>query len=150
MKKEFQIFNEFITGKRLRHTAQREKIMDIFLSTGMHLSCEQLYELVKKKYPGIGYTTVYRTMKLLCESGLCEEIDIGDGVVRFEHKYGRLHHDHLVCTKCGKLIEVNNPEIERLQEAMAKKNKFVPTAHKLEIFGICRECSYRNKKATAR
>lgn len=150
MKKEFQIFNEFIIDKRLRHTAQREKILDIFLSTGMHLSCEQLYEFVKKRYPSIGYTTVYRTMKLLCESGLCEEIGIGDGVVRFEHKYGRRHHDHLVCTKCGKFIEVNNPEIEKLQEAMAKKNNFTPTAHKLEIFGICRECGFRNKKATVK
>lgn len=121
MRKEFEILDDFIEKKGLRYTLQREKVLDIFLSTEIHVSCEQLYKLVKRKNPRIGYTTVYRTMKLLSESGLCEEMDFGDGIIRFEHKYGHYHHDHLVCTKCGKFIEVNNPDIEKLQVAMAKK-----------------------------
>jgi Fur family ferric uptake transcriptional regulator len=144
MKKEFQIFNEFIKSKGLRHTSQREKILDIFLATERHLSCDELYKLAKKKDPAIGYTTVYRTMKLLSELGLCGEIDFGDGVLRFEHKYGHSHHDHLICMKCGRFIEAMNPAIEKLQDKLAKEHGFLPLKHKLQIFGICRRC--RGKK----
>lgn len=140
MRGEFLILDEFMRSKGLRHTPQREKILDIFLSTERHLSCDELYDIVKKKDPTIGYTTVYRAMKLFSESGLCGEIDFGDGVVRYEHKYGHQHHDHLICARCGSFIEVSDPKIEMLQDAMAKKHKFTPTRHKLEIFGLCRKC----------
>lgn len=140
MKKEFQIFDEFITAKDLRHTQQREKILNIFLSTERHVSCDELYKLVRRQDKSIGYTTVYRTMKLLAESGLCGEIDFGDGILRFEHKYGHEHHDHLICIKCGKFIEVFSPTIEKMQESLTKKHRFIPTKHKLEIFGICKSC----------
>jgi len=140
MRKEFQIFAEFIKSKNLRHTPQRDRVLDVFLSTEKHVSIDDLYRLVKKQYPDIGYTTVYRTMKLLFESGLCEEIDFGDGVERFEHKYGHEHHDHLICIKCGRFIEASSQEIEKIQETMAKKHSFVTTKHKLDIFGICRGC----------
>ena len=140
MRKEFQIFDEFIKSKGLRHTYQRGKILDVFLSTERHVCVDDLYKLVKKEYPDIGYTTVYRTMKLLSESGLCEEIDFGDSIERFEHKYGHEHHDHLVCIKCGRFIEVSSPEVEKIQEAMAKKHSFATTKHKLDIFGICKGC----------
>jgi Fur family ferric uptake transcriptional regulator len=145
MREEFRIFDKFITGKGLRHTPQREKILEVFLSVETHVSCEQLYGLVRTKDPSIGYTTVYRTMKLLSESGLCGEINLGDGIVKFEHKYGHAHHDHLVCTKCGSLIEVANPRIEKLQDDMATQHGFVATSHVLEIFGVCRKCAGAQK-----
>ena len=141
MRKEFEIFDEFIKSKALRHTPQRGKILDVFLSTERHVSVDDLYKLVKKEYPDIGYTTVYRTMKLLSESGLCEEIDFGDGIERFEHKYGHEHHDHLICIKCGRFIEASNPRIEKIQDALAEKYSFTPVKHKLDIFGICKRCS---------
>jgi len=139
-RKEFQILDEFVKAKALRHTPQREKILDVFLSTERHVSCEELYKLVRRKYHGIGYTTVYRAMKLFSESGLCGEMDFGDGVLRFEHKFGHGHHDHLICVKCGKFVEVMKPEIEKLQDRLARKHGFTPTKHKLEIFGICHKC----------
>lgn len=140
MKKELLIFDDYIASKGLRHTPQRHRVLNVFLSTERHVSIDELYKLVKAKYPDIGYTTIYRTMKLLSECGLCGEIDIGDGILRFEHKYGHQHHDHLICTKCGGLTEVANPEIEELQEIMAKRHSFIPLKHKLEIFGICKDC----------
>jgi len=75
MKKGFEIFNEFVNTKSLRQTLQRKKIVDIFLSTEKHVSVDELYKLIKKREPNIGYTTVYRTMKLLSACGLCEEVD---------------------------------------------------------------------------
>jgi len=140
MEEEFQILDKFLRKKGLRHTSQREKILDIFLSTEKHVSCEELYKLVRKKDPRIGYTTVYRTLKILSESGLCGEIDFGDGILRFEHKYNHAHHDHLICVRCGKLMEVIDPEIEKLQDNLTKKHKFIPLRHKLQIFGICKRC----------
>lgn len=143
VRKEFQVLDEFVRAKGLRHTPQRARILDVFLSTERHVSCDELFKLVRKKYPGIGYTTVYRTMKLLSESGLCGETDFGDGILRFEHKYGHEHHDHLICTKCGRFIEVVKPQIEKLQDGLAKKYNFTPRRHKLQIFGLCNKCARR-------
>ena len=140
MKKEFQIFDEYIGSKGLRHTSQRERVLETFLSTEKHVSADELFKLVRKKDRKIGYTTVYRTMKLLSECGLCAEIDFDDGILRFEHIYAHKHHDHLVCTKCGKFIEVMKPSIEKLQGRLAKEHAFLPIRHKLQIFGICKEC----------
>lgn len=140
MRKELEIFDEFIGSKGLRHTPQRERILDTFLSVERHVSANELYKVVKTKDASIGYTTVYRTLKLLAGCGLSRETDFGDGVLRFEHNYGHEHHDHLVCTRCGKFIEVVKPKIEKLQEDLAKEHGFTPMNHKLQIFGICRRC----------
>jgi len=140
MRKELEILDNFIKSKGLRYTPQREKILSVFLSIEKHVSVDELYKLVKKRFRDIGYTTVYRTMHLLSESGLCREIDFGDGVSRFEHNYNHQHHDHLVCIKCSRLIEVMDPGLEKMQEKMAKEHAFIPTAHRLEIFGVCRKC----------
>jgi Fur family ferric uptake transcriptional regulator len=70
---------------------------------------------------------------------------MGDGTARFEHKYGHEHHDHLVCVVCGKFIEVADPQIEMLQNQLARKHGFIPKRHKLDIFGKCAECSSDEK-----
>ena len=141
MRREIEILEKLIREKGLRYTPQREEILKIFLSIEKHLSTDELYKIVKKKNPGMGYVTVYRTMKLLEEAGLCNEIDFGDGISRFEHRYGHEHHDHLICVKCGSYIEVVKPKIEELQERLAKEKHFTPLRHKLQIFGICSKCS---------
>jgi Fur family ferric uptake transcriptional regulator len=143
VEKEFRMLSQFIKTKGLRQTTQREQILKVFLSIERHVSVEELYKLVRKQFRDIGYTTVYRTMKLLSESGLCEETDFGDGILRFEHKYGHEHHDHLICIKCARFIEVASPEIEKTQELMAKRHSFTLTRHKLDIFGICKRCLRR-------
>ena len=150
MEKERKIFREFLKRRNLKLTRQREEILDAFLSTDRHLTVEDLYYILRKKNPTIGHSTVFRTLKLLCESGLAREVDLGERKKYYEHKYGHQHHDHLVCVKCGKLIEVMDPEIERLQELLCKKFNFLPQRHKLDIFGICEECHLgipKSKKA---
>jgi Fur family transcriptional regulator, ferric uptake regulator len=141
MKEELVLLEKFIREKGLRHTSQREEILKVFLSVEEHLSAEELYQIVKKKNSKIGSVTVYRTMKLLEAAGLCNEVDFGDGVSRFEHKYGHEHHDHLICVKCGRCVEVVKPGIEKLQDVLAKEKHFIPLKHKLQIFGVCSKCS---------
>ncbi len=138
---EQKIFDDFVKRKGLKHSEQRREILRTFLKTEKHLTPEELYMLVKKKSPSIGFSTIYRTLKLLCECGLCRELKLEDGTVRYEHLYGHEHHDHLICVKCGKFVEVMNPEIERLQERLARKEGFVLQGHKLLMYGICRECN---------
>jgi Fur family ferric uptake transcriptional regulator len=138
--KEKEIFENYIRSKNLRHSEKRILILDAFLRTEEHLTAEELYRLVQKKNPSIGTATIYRTLKLLCESGLCRELRLDDGSTRYEHLYGHEHHDHLICTSCGRLMEVLDPEIEKLQEKLAKTRGFQIRSHKLEIYGICRRC----------
>ncbi len=140
MAKELDIFINFLRTKNLKLTNQREEILNIFVRTQKHLTTEDLYNFIKKRDPNIGLATVFRTLKLMCEAGIAREVDFGDKRIRYEHKYGHEHHDHLVCTKCGKFIEAIDPGIERLQNRLCKKFKFSPTWHKMQIFGICRKC----------
>lgn len=132
--------SEFLSGHGRKSTRQREEILKAFASAGRHLSAEELYLLVKKEYPGIGYATVYRTLKLLAEAGLAHERRFEDGFTRYEYNATDTHHDHLICNRCGKIIEFENEQIERLQQAVAKKNKFLVQSHKLELYGLCSGC----------
>ena len=140
MNKEIKVFTNYIRDKNLKFTEQREEVLKTFLRSERHLTTEELYMLVKEKKSKIGYATVFRTLKLIEKSGLAEEVDFGDGVLRFEHKFGHNHHDHLICLECRTYIEVVSPEIERLQNELSKKYKFIPLRHKMQIFGICHRC----------
>ncbi|MFZ5801449.1 MAG: Fur family transcriptional regulator [Candidatus Omnitrophota bacterium] len=140
MEKEIDIFHSFLKDKKRKLTRQRDKILKVFLGTEKHLSAEELHGLIKKKYPFIGYTTVYRTMRLISDAGLACEVDFNDGIKRLEHKFGHEHHDHLVCLKCGRFFEVVDKNIERLQEKLARRYHFKPASHKMEIFGFCAKC----------
>lgn len=137
---EKEILLEHIQRKGLRKTAQRDLILEIFLRTEEHLSSEDLYWLVHKKDPDVGQTTVYRTLKLLTEAGLAREVRLGDGRTYYEHHYNHEHHDHMICTECGKVIEFFSPELEAMQDAMAEKYNFKPTHHSLRILGVCEDC----------
>src|SRR3990172_409134 len=102
----------YLAGQGLRSTSQRDAILKTFVEDGQHLSAEELYARVKKTHPGIGYATVYRTLRLLAESGLAEEHRFEDGLSRFEYMNADAHHDHLICTRCGAIIEFENERIE--------------------------------------
>lgn len=139
-KKATEQLSEFLAGQGLKSTRQRHRILDVLVSAGRHLSAEELTLLVKKTDAGIGYATVYRTMKLLAEAGLAHERRFEDGVTRFEFNAAEGHHDHLICTRCGRIIEFENEQIEDLQLRVAKKNKFKVYNHKLELYGLCEGC----------
>lgn len=138
--------SEFLVGQGLKSTRQRSKILAVFVSAGRHLSAEELSLLVKKTDASIGYATVYRTMKLLAEAGLAHERRFEDGITRFEYNAAKGHHDHLICTRCGKIIEFENEQIEALQQSVARKNKFIVENHKLELYGLCNDCKGKKNR----
>lgn len=142
-KQEKEIFLEHIQKAGLRRTAQRDLIMEIFLRTEEHLTSEDLYWLVQKDDPTVGHTTVYRTLKLLTDAGLAREVRFGDNRTYYEHHYNHEHHDHMICTECGKVIEFFSQAIETMQDEMADKLGFRPTHHSLRIWGLCSDCQKR-------
>ena len=136
--------SQYLAGQGLKSTSQRDAILRVFVIAGRHVSAEELYGQVKKSYPGIGYATVYRTLRLLADAGLAEERRFEDGFTRYEYRTSEGHHDHLICTRCGTIIEFENNRIEELQIDVAKKKGFQVQNHKLEIYGFCSAC--RGKK----
>ncbi len=140
LSEEQEVFLNHIQRAGLKRTAQRDLILDVFLRTEEHLSSEDLYRLVKQEDPSIGQTTVYRTLKLLTEAGLAREVRFGDGRTRYEHNYKHPHHDHMICTSCGKTIEFFSADLERLQDKIAARHKFEITHHTLRMFGYCADC----------
>jgi len=143
IEKEERIFEDYLATKNLKHSEQRQEILSIFLNTDRHLTVGELYRIAQKKYPNLGYATIYRTLKLICECGLCRELKFEDGTTRYEHLYGHHHHDHLICTKCGRFVEIVDPDIERLQEKLFKIYGFYPQRHRMELYGICKRCKGR-------
>ncbi|MFQ5455377.1 MAG: Fur family transcriptional regulator [Nitrospirota bacterium] len=140
MKREIEIFKNHISRNKLKLTKQRDIILDAFLKTESHVSAEELYKDISKSNPTIGLATIYRALHLFCQCGLAQKRQFGDGQTRFEHFYNHTHHDHLVCTRCGKISEFENPEIEKIQEYVAKRNNFLVYNHRLEMYGLCRKC----------
>ncbi|MCW5950491.1 MAG: transcriptional repressor [Pyrinomonadaceae bacterium] len=143
--RERDVFLEHIRRLGLRRTEQRDLIMETFLRTEAHMTIEDLHDRVRRRDPSIGHTTVYRTLKLLTEAGLAREVRFGDNKTYYEHHFEHEHHDHMICTSCGLVIEFFSPEIEELQDQTAAKFGFVPTHHSLRLWGLCENCSISAK-----
>ena len=130
----------YMDQKGLRSTAQRRLVTEIFFGTEGHLSIEELLEVVRQQDPKVGYATVYRTLKLLTDSGLAQERHFGDGVSRYEVAHLDEHHDHLICLRCGRIEEFENDDVEEMQDRIAKAHGFVLERHHHELYGVCRAC----------
>lgn len=142
---ELEVFRQYLGENGLKETAHRRLILECFLAGEGHRSVEDIYQDVRKRDTRIGYTTVYRTMKLLSDSGLAREIDLSDGMTRYEHLYNHAHHDHMICTGCGRSVEFFNAEIERLQDKASRELGFRVADHWLQIYGLCPNCQKQAK-----
>jgi Fur family transcriptional regulator, ferric uptake regulator len=138
------ILHQHLKSVGLKQTAQRDTILRAFLETREHLSTDERHRLVQKKDPKIGYTTVYRTLKLLAECGLASEVAFHDGIARYEHQYNRRSHHHMVCTGCGSSVEFFSNEVKRLEQEIGHKYHYVPTRHSFQIYGVCEDCRKKN------
>ena len=126
----------YLEEHHLNTTQQRELIVDHFLRSRDHVSIDELLVRVRKRNKKVGYATVYRTLKLLVESGLAHQRQFGDGQARYE--VTGEHHDHLICVKCGLILEFEDDEIERLQDGIAERlGGFEVVRHRHELYGVC-------------
>jgi Fur family transcriptional regulator, ferric uptake regulator len=142
-----RILCEHLARLGLKRSAQRDTILRIFFATRDHLSTEELHHLVRKRDPAIGYTTVYRTLRLFTQCGLASEVEFHDGVARFEHSLNRRSHHHMVCTVCGDSVEFFAPEVERVERRIGKQFQFSTVRHSFQIYGTCIACQKKARKA---
>lgn len=134
-------FHEYVRSVGLKATRQRQVIAREFLRHKGHLSAEELLKRVRILDEGVSLATVYRTLKLLEESGLARSHRFGDEHALFEPKLDHdSHHDHLICLLCGKIIEFVDLQIEKLQEDVARRHNFLSKWHRLELYGHCSAC----------
>lgn len=134
------IFLQHLRRVGLKQTEQRNTILRTFLETREHLSTDELHRLVKRKDAHIGFTTVYRTLKLLAGCGLASEVAFHDGIARYEHQYNRRSHHHMVCTECGASVEFFSPEVGEIEQQIGRKHHYLTTRHTFQIYGVCQEC----------
>lgn len=133
-------FLDFMSRKGLNTTSQRRVIAEAFFELPGHHSLEEFYQYILQRDPGIGQTTVYRTLKLLCDAGLATEIHFSDGITRYEVARPDSHHDHIVCLSCGKIVEICDQRIEKLQRELAEKHGFSLNGHVHNLYGLCADC----------
>ena len=131
--------DEQITESGGKRSKSRGHIIEAFFRSGTHVTVDDLTRYVRRKHRAVGAATVYRTLKLLVRFGYAKELDFGEGARRYESNLSA-HHDHFVCQGCGEVSEFKEPEIESLQEHVARKHGFTPMMHRLDIYGYCRDC----------
>jgi len=134
-----ELFHSRLRDRGLKSTAPRDDIARVFFELGRHISAEELYGEVKRVNPHVGYATIYRTLKLLKECGLLSERHFDEGQARYEVA-GEHHHDHFICENCGKIMEFENDELEKIQQVVARRLGVTLTRHKMELYGLCAEC----------
>jgi Fur family transcriptional regulator, ferric uptake regulator len=140
MKTEAEVFHEFLSQKGLRSTPEREEILAEIFAHHDHFDVEELIMRLRQRGLGISRASVYRTLALLVESGLVQEVFFEDGHMHYEHVYGHDHHCHMRCLGCRKIIEFHNGAIVEVEKRLGQDHDFQVTGHKLEIYGYCASC----------
>ncbi len=143
MGNENRVFGKYLISKGLKLTKPRKIILDTVFATHKHFNVDELYDLIRKKHKDVSRATIYRTIPLLVDSGLIKQSLRCLAKDHYEHTYGHDRHLHLICEKCGKIIEVESKETENILNELAKKHNFNIREFNVGAKGICKKC--RNK-----
>ena len=136
-----RLFGRYLREQGLPVTLQREAVAEVVFSSDEHLSVDDIERELRERGERIGKATVYRTLDLLVRSGLVAEHDFNEGFKRYEHRLSRQpEHEHLICQECGSVTEFKSDEVRRIQDHVSSLHGFLPTRHKLEIYGLCAAC----------
>ncbi len=145
MKTEFDAFREFLEKKGMRVTPEREAILYEVFAEHEHFDVEELIMRLRQKGQRSSRASVYRTLALLVQSGLVQEVFYADGHMHYEHIYGHEHHCHLRCLGCRKIVEFRNGAVEEAEKRIGQEHNFEVTGHRLEILGFCPDCRAQRK-----
>ena len=130
---------EFLRTKGYKMTPQRELVFRSFFELGQHVSVDELYERVRTVDKSVGYSTVWRNLKLICDVGLATEVNVGDGVTRYD-RVTKKPHGHLYCVSCKKLVEFDLENVAGGLAEAAGREDFETENFKVEIEGYCKSC----------
>lgn len=139
-------FAEYLRRENLKMTRERRLILKEILRSGTHLEAEDLLMNFRGRGERVSRATIYRTFDLLIKAGLIAKSDFGQSHFHYEWRFGRGHHDHLICNSCGSVIEFGDPELEELQKRICTKHNFNMISHSLQIFGICSRCARESSR----
>ena len=137
---DLEAFRSFLRDHSLPVTAQRLAIAEVVLGTERHLSAEDVASALKASGSNAGTATIYRTLEVMVRSGLVVERDFGEGFKRYEASRGIPHHEHLICTVCGRVTEFRDERLERMTTLLAEAHDFLRQRHRLVIYGLCGDC----------
>lgn len=135
------VFREFLRDRGLKYTGEREKILRAVMHTDEHFEAEQLLLIMRQQDKRVAKATVYRTLKLLVECGIVKEVHFSNKQVHYEHTYGQDPHDHMVCRRCGRIIEFDAREVSKLRTIIAAEHGFHALSHRFQIQGLCGTCT---------
>lgn len=135
-----EAFRAYLRDHNLPATAQRLAIADVVLGTDRHLSVEEVAAELRTRGASAGTATLYRTLEVLVRSGLVVQRDFGEGFKRYEASRGIPHHEHLLCTVCGRVTEFRDERLERMTTLLAEAHDFSRQRHRLVIYGLCGDC----------
>ena len=133
-------FRVILRRNGFKYTPQRVAVLEEILQDHSHRECEDIYLELKGKGRHVSRATVYRTMDILVKNDFARKMELGDGRARYESKVDSPHHDHLICSSCGTIVEFLNQDIEDLQEKIANHYHFKLQRHIHQLFGICKKC----------
>ena len=126
-------------GRGYRQSRQRQRILQLLRSTDRHPTADWLYEQLKKEFPHLSLGTIYRNLTVLVKQGLVEKIHHGSTFDRFEAKADR--HYHLICERCGAILDFEMPIYDELNEKAKRLTRFQVQYHRIEFYGICTKCA---------
>lgn len=135
-----EAFLDFLARRGMKLTRQRQAVVDEIFRDNGHFEAEELVERLKTNRTRVSRATVYRTLELLRECQLVEKLDFGTHRSYYEHVSPGEHHDHLICLRCGNVIEFHNERLEALQKEICGNFGFRESYHSLRIFGLCSKC----------
>ena len=137
-------FRRYLRDHRQPVTRQRDLVAQVVLLADDHLSVDAIQRRLREQGDSVGTATVYRTLEKLVESGLVRAHDFGEGFKRFEPMPAQTDHEHLICERCGRVVEFQNERLERMLPIIADEHAFQHARHRVEIYGVCRECRQRD------
>jgi Fur family ferric uptake transcriptional regulator len=137
-------FRRYLRDHRLPVTRQRDAVAEVVFGSEDHLSVEGIQRQLRERGEHVGTATVYRTLDVLVQSGLVRAHDFGEGFKRYEPMPAQTHHEHLICLRCGKVVEFQNERLERMLHFVADDTGFQLQRHRVELYGLCKDCRQRD------
>lgn len=135
-------FREYLASrpKAQRYTDQQRELVEHIFARHSHFDADQLIAKLKDSGRNVSRATVYRTLTKLVDAGLLRRIDVGPRTI-YDHDYGYPAHDHLICEKCGTMIEFHSDEVDEVLKRVASEHHFQPSGRTLVVRGTCGECN---------
>lgn len=139
VKEELKEALEMLKNTGVRITPQRHAILEYLVESMMHPTADEIYKALEGKFPNMSVATVYNNLRVFKEVGLVKELTYGDSSSRFD--YVTSQHYHVICEKCGKIVDFSYAGLEEIENEAAKATGFVINSHRLEIYGVCQDCN---------